>query len=315
MVENLLIVLGKRTQGFNPKSMCIIGETPYDCLEREARETTIRKMCIANFNTIYAYSCQESELLAVHSQEYINFVKNTRGWQSRDQGYLQSSDNYAYLDDLCFNESLQAASNALFGAELLLSNVTKHSYTLTRPPGHHAGKEAMGGTCYFNNAALAAMKIRNTNKKVAVLDIDRHAGNGTYDILLNEENILFLSIHVDNAYPWSPYYNVSRNNCIAVPIEENTTSSIYMQALGKTLDNIAAYVPDVLVVSIGTDTSRHDINDLEEKGAFGLDTKDFHKIGTMISSLHKQTLSVQEGGYNLKYLAKNVKNYLQGINR
>jgi len=44
----------------------------------------------------------------------------------------------------------------------------------------------------FNNAALAAMKIRNTNKKVAVLDIDRHAGNGTYDILLNEENTLFI---------------------------------------------------------------------------------------------------------------------------
>jgi len=314
MVDNLIVVVGRKTSGFDPKSMCIIGETPYDCLERVVRETTIREMCMVDFKTVNANPVQEHELLVVHSQEYIDFVKNARGWQSKNCGHVQSSDNYIYLDNLCFDASLQAASNALFGAGLLLNNDTRHIYALTRPPGHHAGKEETGGTCYFNNAALAAIKIRNENKKVAVLDIDRHAGNGTYDILLDRENVLFASIHVGNAYPWNPYYNASRNNCIAAPIDENATPNKYIEVLERTLGRIAAYGPDMLIVSVGTDTSRHDIYDLEETGTFGLDVGDFHRIGMLISSLHKPTLSIQEGGYNINYLAENVKSYLDGIN-
>ncbi|MCA9488483.1 MAG: hypothetical protein KC621_01125, partial [Myxococcales bacterium] len=51
------------------------------------------------------------------------------------------------------------------------------AYALSRPPGHHATREAFGGYCYFNNSGLAARYLRKRGR-VAVVDIDFHHGNG-----------------------------------------------------------------------------------------------------------------------------------------
>ncbi len=54
------------------------------------------------------------------------------------------------------------------------------AFALTRPPGHHAGPDYMGGYSYFNWAAIAALA---SGKRTAILDLDYHHGNGTQDIV------------------------------------------------------------------------------------------------------------------------------------
>ena len=54
------------------------------------------------------------------------------------------------------------------------------AFALCRPPGHHAGTSFMGGYCFINNAAVAAQSLLDSGaKRVAVLDVDYHHGNGT----------------------------------------------------------------------------------------------------------------------------------------
>jgi acetoin utilization deacetylase AcuC-like enzyme len=81
-----------------------------------------------------------------------------------------------------------------------------HAFALCRPPGHHAGRDYMGGYCYLNNAAIAAREAhRRGLGPVAILDIDYHHGNGTQDIFYEDPDIFFASIHADPRTDY-PFY-------------------------------------------------------------------------------------------------------------
>ena len=74
------------------------------------------------------------------------------------------------------------------------------AYAAVRPPGHHAGPAFYGGSCYFNNAAAAAQRLRDGGvERVAIVDIDAHQGNGTQEIFWERGDVLYASVHVDPA--------------------------------------------------------------------------------------------------------------------
>jgi len=62
------------------------------------------------------------------------------------------------------------------------------------------------GYCYLNNAAIAAQAFTNDGaKRVAVLDMDYHHGNGTQDIFYDRDDVLFGSIHADPAFEYPSF--------------------------------------------------------------------------------------------------------------
>ena len=77
-------------------------------------------------------------------------------------------------------EAARAAVDvALTAADLVLGG-ERAAYACCRPPGHHATRAAFGGSCYLNNAAAAAARLRDAlGGPVALLDLDAHHGNGT----------------------------------------------------------------------------------------------------------------------------------------
>lgn len=80
------------------------------------------------------------------------------------------------------------------------------SFALTRPPGHHAHANRYGGYCFLNNAAIAAQHmISKGAKKVAILDIDYHHGNGAQDIFYERGDVLTISIHADPTHQF-PFF-------------------------------------------------------------------------------------------------------------
>ncbi|HEV8253108.1 MAG TPA: histone deacetylase family protein [Candidatus Limnocylindria bacterium] len=207
--------------------------------------------------------------------------------------------------------AVSAAERVVGGAGLV--------YGLCRPPGHHAARGMLGGYCYFNNAAIVAEWFRREGgaRRVAILDIDYHHGNGTQQIFWERGDVLYLSLHADpaRAYPYFSGYASERGDGDGAgrtrnwPLAERTGLDGYALALAEALDMAAAFAPDApLVISAGFDTFERDpIGDL------ALRTADYAEIGRMIAAVRMPTIVLQEGGYAVDALGLNVVALLSGL--
>ena len=189
------------------------------------------------------------------------------------------------------------------------------SFALCRPPGHHAGREIAGGYCFLNNAAIAAQWLTRFGK-VAILDVDYHAGNGTQDIFYSRRDVLTISIHADPSFEY-PYYAGYATETGAgaglgfhhnFPLPAGTGDAAYLQTLDKAIELITVYRPLSLVVSLGMDTYEGD-----PLGSFKITRDGIAKIGRRIAELKLPTAIIMEGGYNTDELGKNVAAFLENF--
>jgi acetoin utilization deacetylase AcuC-like enzyme len=182
------------------------------------------------------------------------------------------------------------------------------AYALARPPGHHAAADSFAGYCYLNNVAVAAQAWVDAGARVAILDVDFHHGNGTQQIFYDRDDVLFVSLHADPAdeYPfflgfanergWGAGEDCTRN----FPLPAGTAWDAYGPALDAACQAVRKYAPDGLLVSLGVDTA------LEDPDSFQLVADDYSRIGAAIAALGLPTVVVQEGGYNLDVIGRNV---------
>lgn len=116
-----------------------------------------------------------------------------------------------YVSSQSLTAALCAAGAACRAIDIVMAAPTAESgkcntnaFVCTRPPGHHAGRYGCtskcltSGFCLFNNAAIALVysRVKWGISRVAVVDIDVHFGNGTADILKNDPNAFFASVHM-----------------------------------------------------------------------------------------------------------------------
>jgi acetoin utilization deacetylase AcuC-like enzyme len=92
-----------------------------------------------------------------------------------------------------------------------------------------------------------------------------------------------------------------------LPLPPGTEWAAYSEALAVALDGIRSFGADTLVVSLGVDTAA------EDPDRFQLVADDFTRIGVGIGAMQRPTLIVQEGGYNLDVIGRNVVNVLRGV--
>lgn len=214
-------------------------------------------------------------------------------------------------------EAVRASANlALTGVDIL-SEGKPSAFALCRPPGHHAATEYMGGYCYLNNTAIAAQAfIDKGARRVAVLDVDYHHGNGTQTIFYERSDVLFISLHGNptNSYP---YFLGYQDECGAqaglgfnhnYPLPHGTTWAEYQLALTAACQQISDYSPEALVISLGVDTFEQD-----PISHFKLKTHDYLHMGKIIATVEKPTLFVMEGGYQVEAMGHNVVNVLRGF--
>jgi acetoin utilization deacetylase AcuC-like enzyme len=236
--------------------------------------------------------CDEKDLLLVHEKEFIERVKNGNFYDF-DTPNLPGMYDYAKL----------AAGSAIQAMELALKD--EKTFSLMRPPGHHAGKNFLGGFCYFNNIAIASKKALEFVEKVAIIDIDCHHGNGTQDIFLGNPRVLYVSLH---RYPFYPGTGkTSEKNCLNYPLKYDTTRKEYILTLDKALKEVKKYNPSLIGVSAGFDTHKND-----PVGGLNLRKKTYFRIGEMIKELERPTFAVLEGGYG-RTLPECVYQFLVGI--
>jgi acetoin utilization deacetylase AcuC-like enzyme len=223
-------------------------------------------------------------------------------------------DTFTPLNEKAYVAAKRAVDCGLSAAAKILEGY-RLAYALVRPPGHHAEKQAFGGFCYFNSTAIAAHFLSFLGK-VAVLDIDYHHGNGTQEIFKNRADVLTVSIHGHPhfAYPYFSGFDDERGEgpgagfSVNYPLPEHVTGEQYRQALARALRRIARYKARVLVVALGLDTAKGD-----PTGTWSLLPKDFRANGRMIGSLQLPILVVQEGGYRIRTLGTNARNFFLGL--
>ncbi len=209
-----------------------------------------------------------------------------------------------------------AVDVALTGVKLV-NNGEKAVFSLCRPPGHHAGSDFYGGYCFLNNAAIAAQAFRDLGaKRVAVLDVDYHHGNGTQEIFYNRADVLTISIHADPLQEF-PYFlgfadetgkGKGEGYHMNLPLRWGTKWDKYEEALTRAMKALKKFSPDVVVVSLGLDTFKED-----PISKFKLEHEDYLRMGEMIAGAKKPTLFVFEGGYAVDALGINTVNVLSGF--
>ena len=207
-----------------------------------------------------------------------------------------------------------AAQTALTALAPLLDGTERTSFALCRPPGHHAGRDYLGGYCYLNNAAIAARAAVDAGRpRVAILDLDYHHGNGTQDVFYDDGDVLFVSIHGDPVTEYPFYWGhadergagAGEGRTLNLPLPRGTAVGPYLEALERGLAAIDAFAPSLLVVSFGADTYQGD-----PISHFALATDDYPLIAGRVATLGVPTLVVMEGGYAVDALGEIVAGFL-----
>ncbi len=235
---------------------------------------------------------EEEDILLVHSQSLLECVKTGRFYDADSPSY----------PDIFLYAKLSAAA-AITACKLALKGDL--SMSLLRPPGHHAGKDFLGGFCYFNNVAIAVAKALPQVGKAAIIDFDCHHGNGTQDIFLGRQNVLYVSLHQSPLYPGTGL--ASENNCLNFPLPAGTDEPAYMTAFSKAIEAINGFDPGLVAVSAGFDTYKGD-----PLATLYLEKSTYGKIGRAIRELGKPLFAVLEGGYS-DDLPECIHSFLKGL--
>jgi len=216
----------------------------------------------------------EEDLLRAHNTEYI--------WNLK-KGLVEDPDTPAY-------ENIYEYARLSAGGAILAAKV--NGFSIMRPPGHHAGRSgaALGaytrGFCYLNNIAIATKAL---NKPTLILDIDGHHGNGTQEIFLGDEKVVYISLHRYPHYPGTGFN--SDENCLNFPLPADCGDKTYLKTLDEAIGMVDVDKFEVVAVSAGFDTHAGDLASL------GLTKKGYVGMGKRIAALKKHTFFVLEGGY------------------
>lgn len=213
-------------------------------------------------------------------------------------------------------EAIRGAADAALTAAGLVSAGSPLAYALCRPPGHHVTRAAYGGSCYLNNAAIAAQALRAGGaKRVAIIDIDAHHGNGTQMIFYDRADVWYGSVHVDPGAGWFPHYagyagergaaegkGANRN----LPLAPGTGDEGWLAAVDVLCAGAAGHGADAVVVSLGLDAAASD-----PESPLLVTGDGYRQAARKIAALGPAVL-VQEGGYDLATLGALALAALQG---
>ncbi len=210
--------------------------------------------------------------------------------------------------------SINSYEAALAAVGAAVTAVELNGFALVRPPGHHAFALQASGFCLFNNIAVAAQYLCEQGKKVLILDIDGHQGNGTSHIFYESDQVLFCSIHQYPAYPgtgWLDEYGTGagKGYTLNIPLPPGSADDIFQKSLDLVLEIALQFQPDVVGVSAGFDALQHD-----PLLQLRYSLSSFYQCGKWVNQHFDQVFAVLEGGYNLDMLPKAIYNFVDGYN-
>ena len=203
--------------------------------------------------------------------------------------------------------ALRGAGGAVLAVDEVLEGRADNAFVAMRPPGHHAERSTAMGFCFFNNAAVAARHARAVHGagRVAILDWDVHHGNGTQEVFWDDPDVMYCSTHQMPLFPGTGARSErgDHDTIVNAPLRAGDGTEAFRSALDELiLPRIAAFRPDLVIVSAGFDAHRRD-----PLGQVELDEADFAWATRRVMDLTGGRLvSLLEGGYDLQGLGRSV---------
>jgi acetoin utilization deacetylase AcuC-like enzyme len=217
-------------------------------------------------------------------------------------------------------QAARAAVDCALTAVDLVTDGERSAYALCRPPGHHVTTSAYGGSCYLNNAAVAAQALRDAgHDRVAIVDVDAHHGNGTASIFYDRDDVFYGSVHIDPGAGWFPHVvgyadergtGAGEGATLNVPLAPETGDGPWLEAVDTVATAAADHGATALVVSLGVDAAADD-----PESPLRVTEAGYRGAGERLAALGLPTVAVQEGGYHLDSLGGLVAAFVMPLGR
>jgi len=240
-------------------------------------------------------------LKLAHSQYYIDTVERLSKFGSG----LLSEEVFVVKDT--FLLAKKAIGGVIEAIDSVIKNRVNHSFAIVRPPGHHAMREKGAGLCIFNNIATGILSLRkkDLNKRIAIIDIDDHFGDGIAQYFYEDPDILYFSIHEfdfvegDIGFITETGAGMGRGTTINFPIPMNTTDINFLEFMDVLKPILKEFDPDLIIVAAGLDMYFAD-----QIGNCLLTSKSYYDFTQQIKIIAEETCNgklvfVLEGGYSL----------------
>jgi acetoin utilization protein AcuC len=280
---------------------------PFKPIREKYTLDLIRKLDIFSEKAKY-YEPQpatDEDLLTVHSMKYVQFVKKMC---ENGHGYLDDGDTPAVRG--LYEGALSVVGGSLLGAKLIMDGNVNHAFN---PGGglHHAKREAASGFCVFNDIAIATRFLQKNYglRRIAIIDIDGHHGNGTQDIFYDEP-LLKISFQRIGIFPGTGYVDEigvgeGKGYSVNIPLPIGTDDNSFLYAFDAVVPKlIENYRPQIIISQFGVDGHYED-----PLVGLALTTKTYEAVGRKIHALaHKYSngklLVLGGGGYNIYNTAR-----------
>jgi acetoin utilization deacetylase AcuC-like enzyme len=232
--------------------------------------------------------CSISTMRTSHSLEYINHIKN----MTLDLK-LQKKIGFP------INDSVARRSFVATGGTVLASKLALDAKLACNTAGgsHHATFDCGAGYCVFNDVAVAANYLKNKNyaKRILIVDLDVHQGNGNSEIFKNDKNVLTFSMHCASNYPAK-----KSKSDIDIELKDQMEDEEYLNILHKNLKEINKNKYDFVFYVAGVDVHFEDRLGKLKITDEGINKRDQIVIENFYSK-NTPLCGVLGGGYNKSF--------------
>lgn len=291
---------------FGPRSQWIEPAPPLENVETKRRIKNLLDVSglTAQLSVIEPKPANKKDILRVHTQSYVERIERT----SKSGGGNIALKATTHIGEGGFEIACLSAGAAIAAVENVISGDVNNAYALSRPPGHHAKSDEGMGFCVFNNGAIAAKYAQEVLgiKRVAIVDIDAHHGNGAQEIFWNDPNVLCVSIHQDRGFPLSigacdeQGEGAGLGYTINVPLPAGSSEGAYLAAIDRiVVPALDAFQPDLIIVPCGLDAGF-----MDPTARMMLSSESFRKITAKLMESAQQLCEgrivfIHEGGYHI----------------
>ncbi|MFX0001462.1 MAG: histone deacetylase [Candidatus Hermodarchaeota archaeon] len=245
---------------------------------------------------------EEDIIHLAHTDYHINSIKTL---SSRGIGLLGEE---VYVTEDTFELAKKALGGAITSITSVINHEVNQSFAFIRPPGHHALREMASGLCIFNNIANAIIYLRTIlqyNKKVAIVDIDAHFGDGLVQYFYDDPSVLYFSIHeydfVEGEIGFIDELGTGDGlgTSINFPIPLNSTDNEFLESIEILEPVLKEFKPDLIIIAAGFDMYFDD-----PIGNCLLTTVSYYKFTELLLKIAEDICEgklafILEGGYSL----------------
>jgi acetoin utilization deacetylase AcuC-like enzyme len=260
----------------------------------------------------------EAAILRVHPSAYLNALEAAC---LQGPAYVDAAPTY--VTQASMGSARRAAGGTLAVLDHVLRGETRTGFALVRPPGHHATATRAMGFCLLNNIAIAARHAQDSGlRRVMIVDLDVHHGNGTQDIFESDGDVLYISTHQYGIYPGSGAMSdvglgAGAGMTVNIPLHPHSGDEAFERIVRAVIVPLGLrFEPDLILMSAGFDAHWRD-----PLAQLQLTCGGYHMLARTVTHLADEMcggriVAVLEGGYDpesLRGCASAVAHALAGL--